>query len=413
MLGVDRARWRGPLFSRVLPALQREWHGDAAYIPSTPYGGDLPFHVGTGVTHYYGVGAYRRPIADVRRDHVAFTSECLAFAQVPEPDVISEFTSAHPPATHDPRWKQRTPRDSGAGWDFEDVRDHYVRDLFGVDPTVLRSADPLRYLELSRVTTAEVMARVFAEWRSTHSRCGGGLVWFLQDLWPGAGWGILDSHGRPKSSFFGLKRAWQPRAVVLTDEGLDGLHVHAINETDEPWTPTLELRLIRHGRATPAHADTPCELGPRERLRFSAESLLGGFHDITYAYRFGPPAHDAVAATLRDVSGAVASRAWWIRDAAALAAESCGAVMAEARAIDASTIEIAVTSERLLAAVRLDTPDFDVDDNYFHVLPGETALVRARARRVPAPRFAGAVEALNLDGAIPIDVRTTPRVVTR
>ena len=35
----------------------------------------------------------------------------------------------------------------------------------------------------------------------------------------------------------------------------------------------------------------------------SSDALLDGFHDVAYAYRFGPPSHDVVAATLYDTDG--------------------------------------------------------------------------------------------------------------
>jgi hypothetical protein len=38
--------------------------------------------------------------------------------------------------------KTGVPRDSGASWDFADVRDFYVRSLFGVDPIEMRASDP-------------------------------------------------------------------------------------------------------------------------------------------------------------------------------------------------------------------------------------------------------------------------------
>ena len=84
------------------------------------------------------------------------------------------------------------PRDSGAGYDFEDVRDHYYRVLFGEDPIEARGRDVAAYLRASRVVSAEAMRRAFAHWRARSSGCGGALVWFLRDLWPGAGWGIVD-----------------------------------------------------------------------------------------------------------------------------------------------------------------------------------------------------------------------------
>ena len=42
------------------------------------------------------------------------------------------------------------------------------------------------------------MSRVFAEWRGAQQPVRGGLVWFLKDLWPGAGWGWWSAGAAPK-----------------------------------------------------------------------------------------------------------------------------------------------------------------------------------------------------------------------
>ena len=67
MVGVPRDAWRSRLFSEVLPEICARWHPAAPYVPSTPSGGAMPFHADSGITHYYGVGAYLRPVADARR----------------------------------------------------------------------------------------------------------------------------------------------------------------------------------------------------------------------------------------------------------------------------------------------------------------------------------------------------------
>src|SRR5581483_7606287 len=87
MLGLDPALGRGELFGELLPALVRESGTDAAYVPSSPSGGDLPFRTDAGVANYYGVGGYRRGLDDARRAAVGFAAECLAFANMPDHDV--------------------------------------------------------------------------------------------------------------------------------------------------------------------------------------------------------------------------------------------------------------------------------------------------------------------------------------
>lgn len=151
MLGLEPALGRGSWFGEELPRIAASCCPGVPYVPSAPCGGDMPFRTRSGVTNYFGVGAYLRPLEDVRRAEVRFASECLAFANIPEPEMLDKMalaTAGGISPTH-PAWKRGVPRDSGAGWDFDDVRDHYLKLLYSADPLTLRYADTSRYWELS------------------------------------------------------------------------------------------------------------------------------------------------------------------------------------------------------------------------------------------------------------------------
>jgi beta-mannosidase len=405
MFGMPKDLWRSRLFSEVLPGLCARWHPEAAYVPATPCEGALPFHTAEGLAHYYGVGAYLRPLSDVRQADVKFTPECLGFANVPEPAVVDALMQGDLPATHDPRWKRRTPRDTGAGWDFEDVRDHYLRLLFGLDPLRLRMSDSKRYLDVSRVTTGEVMSRVYAEWRSAHSHCQGALVWFLKDLWPGAGWGVLDSGGGPKACYHYLRRAWRPQVVTITEEGLNGLALHVINESSRQLTATLSLVLLRDGHVITARADRPCVVKARGRSTFGADELLGRFYDPAYAYRFGPLPHTVVAATLSGEAGEVISEAFWFPDGGEVLRPRPASVTAVARPSGSHGHRLVVRSDEFLYAVHLEIPGFVFDDDYFCLMPGRDKIVCCEPETGTRPTFGGYVHALNLNEPVRIDSR--------
>ena len=405
MLGATRDAWRQPLFDTVIPDCIAA-HGVAVpYVRNSPVGGAWPFQPDRGVSHYYGVGAYQRPLDDARRARVRFAAECLAFANVPCERTLRETMPGVAPV-HDPRWKRAVPRDAGAGgycgWDFEDVRDFYLQSLYAVDPARLRREDPARYLQCSRAVVAELMSEVFAEWRRAGSSCAGALVWQWQDLVPGAGWGIVDALRRPKSAWHALRQVWQPRQVLLTDEGLNGVHVHLINETAVAQPMRLQLRCLRDGLTPLLDASREFTLAPRSVQCVSGAALADEFFDFAYAYRFGPRLHDVVHAAWIDGSGAVVSEAFYLpdRSAAALAPPE---LHAQVERID-DQWWLTISARRFARWVQIDDANLQPASNHFHLAPGASRRVLLRADDGPRHGEGRGEEGLNrlASAAIPM-----------
>jgi beta-mannosidase len=355
-----------------------------------------------GVTHYYGIGAYQRSIHELRKADVKFTSECLGFANIPETKTLDTLNVGTSPVLHHPRWKERVPRDVGAGWDFDDVRDFYLKQFFGVDPVSLRCFDTTRYIQLSRVVTGEMMAQVFGEWRSTHSNNQGGLVWFFKDLWPGAGWGIIDSFGIPKAAYYYLRRSWQTRQITITDEGLDGLHMHAINEDANPLSGYVELQLLKDGHQVIACKEVAVQLPGRGRLTLQSEHILDRFYDVNNAYRFGPPKHDIVVATLLNGERQVLSEAFYfVQQREPVMLEHCN-VQTSLAAVGDGGWQLTLRSDRFLQAASFDVDGYLPDDNYFHLPPGRDKRIRFKPYKNKKPALKGYLEALNLKSPVKI-----------
>ena len=407
MWGAPRESWSPRLFHEQLAQLARELCPDVPYWPSSAHGGSFPHEGNSGTTSYYGVGAYLRPLEDARRAEVRFASECLAFANIPAERTLGKMPGGASIRCHHPAWKTRTPRDLGAGWDFDDVRDHYLKVLFKVDPLELRYADYERYLALSRVVSGEVMAKVFAEWRRKRSTCRGALIWFWRDLWCGAGWGVVDALGAPKAAYHYLRRASQPVAISISDEGGNGLYLHATNEHATPLVSTVELKLYSGGEISVGSATRPLTLAGRETVEIAAADLFDGFLDLSYAYRFGPPPHDLVVANLTDSSGAVLAQAFHSVGGFQASREPDVGLSATATAHGGdSTFELKIATRRFAQSVWIESDGFDADDAYFHLAPGsERAVLLLRTPHEPGRPLRGRVHALNARTSAKIEIR--------
>jgi len=402
MLGFDSSIWNMPFYDKQLAEICRSLAPSIPYVSSTPTGGDLPFRVNQGLSHYYGIGAYLRPVSELRQHDVRFTSECLGFSNIPVAKTSNSVLNGQLPAIHNPIWKQRTPRDNGTGWDFEDVRDHYLRQLFAVDPINLRSFDPQRYIQLSELVSGKMMAQAYSEWRSNLSRCNGALVWFMKDLWPGAGWGLIDSSGTPKACYYYLKRSWQPISVNLTDESINGLLIHLTNESDSDFEGNISIQLINHRHTEIANISEPVSLTARSKRQLNSEELLKHFYDINYSYRFGPPAHYAVLVQLKDSKHKPVSEAFHFSKADLPTMASANSLQAKLSKINEHQYVLSLLATQFVFGINIEIKDAKLEDNYFHLFPNNQKKIVIEVEKPSNRILKGYLNAVNIDEAIRI-----------
>jgi beta-mannosidase len=178
--------------------------------------------------------------------------------------------------------------------------------------------------------------------------------------------------------------------VALTEEGLNGLGIHLINETAKPVRAKLALRCYQNGEIVVMRRDRDVELPARSNQTLSSTELIGSFFDITHAYRFGPPALDVTAVTLDDAATGerIADAAHFPQERGALKADPELAV----ELIGGDRLKIHAT--RFAACVQIEDAEWRAEDEGFNLQPGEERIVRLlRISGTATP--SGAVRATN------------------
>ena len=129
------------------------------------------------------------------------------------------------------------------------------------------------------------------------------------------------------------------------------------------------------------------------------EAVLGRFADAAYAYRFGPPQHDAVVVALEGAGegpGLTAVR-FPLGPPAGPPPPGDAGLTAAARP-DGDGLRLVVGAQRLLWGVRVAVPGYAPADDAFCLEPGRPRALALRPDGEPPPVPAGTVTALNLSG---------------
>ena len=402
MYGMPQEIWHNQLFSEWLPQLCKQLHSQVPYIASSPTGGAMPFHLNSGVTHFWANGAYMLPTTDTNKTQVRFASEGMGLSHIPEDETIFQSIGKSTLFPYDNEWEKRIPRDLGAGWDFNDIRDSYLEELFNVNPVRLRRHNVDRYIELSRIVTGEVISRVFSYWRSFNSQCNGGLIWFNRDFWPCAGFGIIDSFNRPKAAYYQLKNVWSKQCVILQNEGLDGATITVVNESQTALNGLIEITLIKNASTLVSQAEQTISVGPNCKSYISVDQMLGRFYDTGYAYKFGTPQFDVIACRLLDPENNVISESFLFPETLALPKLDNVEVSAIGVVQSDGKICLTIKSNSFLQFVQINIKNFQAENNYFHLLPNNDKTILLVPVETDVKKFRGQLDAINLTQPIKI-----------
>ncbi|KAJ1337305.1 beta-mannosidase [Microdochium nivale] len=265
------------------------------------------------------------------------------------------------------------------------------------------SYDLPTYTHLTQVLQADTMKYAYKAWRRMWGtqgsrKCGGVLVWQLNDCWPTMSWAVVDYYMVKKPAFYNISRALRTLDIGISRSCPEWTSGHAdptlltATPTFDVWVASssledvsvdVEVRLIsiRSGkgmlplisRTVCAQANSTTEVLYDQRLKPPSSP-----EDVTLAHHrrpFSPDSHDpfVIHATLRRDGAVVATDTAWPQPYKYLDFGDRKVSVKLAPSGD----KIVVTAELPVMGFVLDEVEgLALSDNGFDVMPGEEHVVK-------------------------------------
>ncbi|KAJ3580342.1 hypothetical protein NPX13_g220 [Xylaria arbuscula] len=231
-------------YEYLLPKILSEEDRFAIYHPTSPWGdGKITSDPTVGDKHQWDIwhGAMNR-YQEAFRLSARFISE-FGMEAYPHLETINSMITVE---------KQRYP--GSMMMDFRNKAiDHERRVATYVNENFTVKYDISSYTHLTQMVQAEAMHYAYTTWRREWGRrkCGGVLVWQLNDCWPTMSWAVVDYYLVKKPAYYAIRNALKPISIGISKEYHDWTSGH-VDPTDsfkdskfDLWVASDQIQAVK------------------------------------------------------------------------------------------------------------------------------------------------------------------------
>jgi len=348
------------LFSDTLARAVARYEPEAPYWPSSPSADyeDTSELYQSGDMHDWEVWHGRAPFSDYEKAHPRFMTE-YGFQSFPEMRTIESFTlSEDRSGIFSPVMLDHQKNKEGNSI----IHDYLLRDY--PEPKDFPS-----FLYVSQVLQAEGIKLGTEHLRRDRPRTMGALYWQLNDCWPVASWSSIDYYGRWKALQYYARRFYNDLLVSPHLEN-GGLAVYIVSDKTAPVSGDLRMRVTTFDGNVLIEKKQSVEVPP-----LSSKIYLELLIEDALLPRGIDPTKVFVATTLAVGRAIISSNIIYMAPTVQIHLPPGQLKTELTKTGDSYRLRISSPVLARSVYVSFGELDADISDNYFDLLPGETAEV--------------------------------------
>ena len=384
-------------FSGILNRVVERLDSETPYWPSSPSADyeELSPTYQSGDAHIWDVWHGRVPFSTYEKHNSRFVTE-YGFQSFPEMRTIESFTE---PADRTSIFTSVLLVHQKNNEGNSIIHDYLLRDY--PEPKDFAS-----FLYVSQVLQAEGIKIGAEHFRRSRPETMGSIFWQLNDCWPVASWSSIDYYGRWKALQYYARRFYNDVLVSPHQEN-GGVNVYVVSDRTAPLSGDLRLRVMTFDGQVLIDKHQPVEVTPLSSkiyLQLPMEDALTAKNiDRTKVF---------VATDLTSGGNVVSSNIIYLSPTVEIHLPPAPLKTELTKGADGYKLRVTAPVLARDVFVSLGELDADYSDNYFDLLPGQSAEITIKTNAGEddvrkSLKVISLVDAFNPNGTTPPPVAAT------